>query len=94
MRAVYDAVSDHPLPPPAGLPKSILKVTDIKQVRAIMRSRTIEPHEDNEIADGRFRVAFKRAGDKLRDGAVIGVQGGLVWPTGKAVNGFTGTVLG
>jgi hypothetical protein len=89
MRALYDALVDHPLPTPAGLPKSITHVVDFKHVRALMRERFIPPHEDNEIADNRFRVAFKRAGDKLRDGAVIGVQGALVWPTGKPVNGFS-----
>lgn len=90
LTALYDALIDQPLPPPAGLPKSISKVADLKVVRQIMRDRTIAPHEDNAISDNRFRAAFKRAGDKLRDGAVIGVQGGLAWPTGKAVNGFTG----
>lgn len=94
MRALYDALNDRALPPPAGLPKSILKVTEHRLVRSIMREREIPQHEDNEVADGRFRVAFKRAADKLRDGAVIGVQGGLVWPTGKAVNGFTGPAMG
>jgi hypothetical protein len=94
MRALYDSLAEHPLPPPAGLPKSITKVVDSKHVRALMRERTIEPHEDNEVADNRFRVAFKRAGDKLRDGGVIGVQGALFWATGKPVNGFTGPTIG
>ena len=93
LKALYDAVDSNPLPPPAGLPRSILKVTDFKNVRAKMRERVIPPHEDNEIADGRFRTAFSRAGAKLRDGAVIGVQGALVWPTGKPVNGFSDPVI-
>lgn len=90
MRSLYDAMVDKPLPPPAGLPKSITKVVHHKDIRAVMRARMIEPHEDNEVSDTRFRQAFKRAGDKLRDGGVIGVQSGLIWPTGKPVNGFTG----
>jgi AAA domain len=93
IRALYDALASHPLPPPAGLPKSITKVTDFKNVRTMMRERVIPPHEDNDVADGRFRTAFSRAGAKLRDGAVIGVQGALVWPTGKPVNGFSAPVV-
>lgn len=89
MRSLYDALLDKPLPPPAGLPLSIAKVAHHKDIRAAMRTRMIEPHEDNSVADNRFRQAFKRAGDKLRDGGVIGVQSGLIWPTGKAVNGFS-----
>lgn len=93
VRALYDALVDHPLPPPAGLPKAIVNVTDFKNVRTRMRERVIPPHEDSDIADGRFRTAFSRAGAKLRDGGVIGVQGTLVWPTGKPVNGFTAPVM-
>lgn len=88
LRALYDAMAEHPMPPPVGLPKSIDKVVELRHVRQIMKERTIAPHEDSAQADTRFRVAFKRAGDALRDGAVIGVQGLLVWPTGKPVNGF------
>jgi hypothetical protein len=91
MRSLYDALVDHGVPPPAGLPKSIGKVVHHKDIRAAMRAKMIEPHEDSETSDNRFRQAFKRAGDKLRDGAVIGVQSGLIWPTGKPVQGFDGT---
>jgi hypothetical protein len=91
LRSLYDALVDHALPPPAGLPKSIAKVVHHKDIRASMRAKMIEPHEDNEVSDTRFRQAFKRAGDKLRDGGVIGVQSGLIWPTGKHVNGFSAT---
>lgn len=93
MRALYDALLERGLPPPAGLPGSIIKVTEIEKVRALMREKSIAPHEDNKVADTRFRVAFKRAGDKLRDGGVIGVQGMLLWPTGKPVRGFTERVV-
>jgi hypothetical protein len=62
-------------------------------VRTLMRERVIDPHEDKTVADNRFRGAYKRAGDKLRNGAVIGVQGRLVWYTGKPVNGFTGPMV-
>lgn len=94
MRALYDALVDHALPPPVGLPNAITKVVDIEHIRALVRERTIAPHEDTKVADNRFRVAFKRAGDKLRDGGVIGVQGLLIWPTGKPVNGFSGPTIG
>jgi len=89
MRALYDALVDHAVPPPVGLPKAIAKVVEQIHVRTLMRDRTISAHEDYDQANNRFRVAFKRAGDKLRDGGVIGVQGALLWPTGKLVNGFS-----
>lgn len=90
MRALFDCLIDHPLPPPAGLPASITKVTEVEKVRALMKERSIPAHENNDVADGRFRTAFSRAGAKLRDGSVIGKQGELVWATGKPVNGVTG----
>lgn len=90
MRALYDALVDHAAPPPAGLPAAITKVVEQRHVRALMRDRTIAPHEDSNVADGRFRTAFSRAGAKLRDGGVIGVQGALLWATGKPVNGLAG----
>ena len=93
LRALYDAIGDHPLPPPAGLPASITKVVEQRYVRERMRERYISPDEDSSNADSRFRMAFKRAGDKLRDGSVIGIQGNLLWPTGKPVNGFSGPVI-
>lgn len=93
LRAMFDALGDHGQPPPAGLPASITKVVDHVHVRTLMRERVIDPHEDKTVADNRFRGAYKRAGDKLRNGAVIGVQGRLLWYTGKAVNGFTGPMI-
>lgn len=89
IRALYDALDDHPSPPPVGLPKSITKVVEQQYVREVMRDRYISPHEDSSISDNRFRTAFKRAGDKLRDGGVIGTQGKLMWPTGKPVQGLS-----
>lgn len=91
LRALYDALIDHGLPPPVGLPKSVTKVVEHSNVRKLMRERVIPPHEDSSIADGRFRTAYSRAGAKLRDGGVIGVQGNLLWPTGKPVIGFNET---
>lgn len=89
LRALYDAILDHGQEPPVGLPKMITKVVEQRHIRHLMRQRTISPDEDTSVADGRFRVAFKRAGDKLRDGGVIGIQGNLLWPTGKVVMGFS-----
>ncbi len=93
MRALYESMIDHALPPPAGLPASVTKVVEFRRVRALMRERIIPAHEDNAIADGRFRTAFSRAGAKLRDGGVIGIQGNLLWPSGKPVNGVTGPTI-
>lgn len=90
LHALYEALSDHPLPPPAGLPASIARVVHVRSVYELMKSRYIDPQDDKEKADARFRQAFRRAANVLRDGAVIGVQGDLYWPTGKPVNGFTG----
>ena len=93
MRALFDALAEHGQSPPAGLPKSITKVVDSRHVRALMRERSIAAHEDNEVTDNRFRGAFKRAGDKLRDGGVLGVQGALFWHSGKHVQGFSGPMI-
>jgi hypothetical protein len=89
LHALYEALSEHPQPPPAGLPKEIARVVNYRHVYELMKSRFINPEDDQEKAAARFRQAFKRAATALRDGAVIGVQGELYWPTGKPVNGFT-----
>lgn len=89
LRALFDAIIDHGQEPPVGLPKSVIKVVEHQHVRLLMRDRVIDPHEDSTIAAGRFRTAYSRAGSKLRDGGVIGVQGNLLWPTGKPVQGFS-----
>src|SRR5258705_1581848 len=94
LRVLFDALADHGQPPPAGLPPSITKVVDHVHVRTLMRDRVIDPHEDKTVADNRFRGAYKRAGDKLRDGAVICIQRRLLWYSGKPVNGFTGPMIG
>lgn len=89
LHALYEALAEHPLPPPTGLPKEIARVVNYRHVYELMKSRFINPEEDQDKADARFRQAFRRAANALRDGAVIGVQGELFWPTGKPVNGFT-----
>jgi len=89
LHALYEALLSNPLPPPAGLPKTIAHVVHEKDVRQAMRDRFINPEDDPVKADQRFRQAFKRAADVLYDGAVIGKQGELMWPTGKPVNGFS-----
>jgi archaellum biogenesis ATPase FlaH len=93
LRALFDALAEHGQLPPANLPASIVKVVDHVHVRTLMRERVIDPHEDKTVADNRFRGAYKRAGDKLRDGAVIGIQGRLLWYTGKPINGFNGPMI-
>jgi hypothetical protein len=90
LHALYEALAEHPLPPPAGLPKEIARVVNREHVRAKMKERFISAEEDQAKADWRFRTAFKRAAETLRDAAIIGVQAELFWPTGKAVQGFSG----
>ncbi len=90
LQALYEALVDHPEPPPAGLPKSIAHVVHYRHVREAMKSRFINPEDDKEKADARFRQAYTRAANALRNGAVIGVQGDWFWATGKPVQGFTG----
>lgn len=90
LHSLYEALIDHAQPPPAGLPKEIAKVVNYRHVYELMKSRYIEPGDDKEKATARFRQTWKRAATALRDGAVIGVQGELFWPTGKPVQGFTG----
>ncbi|WP_456683513.1 hypothetical protein [Bradyrhizobium sp. S3.14.4] len=50
----------------------------------------VDSDTDEEAADNRFRGAFKRAGDKLRDAGIIGIQKPFWWATGKPVNGMGG----
>jgi hypothetical protein len=90
LHALYEALLERPLPPPMGLPKTIARVTHKSLVAEKMQQRYISAEDDSERAKARFRQAFKRAADVLRDGEVIGVQGELFWPTGKPVQGFTG----
>ncbi len=89
MQALLDAIVDHGQPAPAGLPQSITKVVNCSHVREIMRSRTIKPDADPKTAASSFRVAYMRAGNKLRDCGVLGVQGEFFWWTGKPVIGLS-----
>ncbi len=88
MRALFDALIEHGQSPPAGLPPSIMKAVDIRYVRDLMESRMISADADADKSESRFRVAFKRAADTLRNGAVIGVEQPLIWYTGKPVRGI------
>jgi hypothetical protein len=89
MHALFEALIDHGQPPPLKLPGEITKAVDIRHVRAAMKVRMISGEEDSTKADNRFRAAFKRAGDTLRRGGVIGFQNPLTWYTGKPVNGLS-----
>ena len=89
LEALFDALNDRGVPPPAGLPQSIARAVDLAEVRAKMRERYIISDEDSTKADNRFRQAFKRAGDALKAGKVIGYRQPLVWYTGRAVHGLT-----
>jgi hypothetical protein len=90
MQALFEALVDHGQPAPAGLPLSIGKVVKCSYVRELMRSRIIASDADTDIAATRFRVAYMRAGNKLRDGGVLGVKDDYFWFTGKPVVGLSG----
>ncbi|WP_225116868.1 AAA family ATPase [Bradyrhizobium sp. BRP22] len=90
MHALYDAIGEYGVAPPFPLPAAISKVVDVSYVRAAMRAKVVDSDTDEEAADNRFRGAFKRAGDKLRDAGIIGIQKPFWWATGKPVNGLGG----
>ena len=58
----------------------------------MMRVRYIVSEDDSSKADARFRQAFKRAGDALKAGKVIGYREPLLWYSGKSVHGFSATL--
>ncbi|MET3996035.1 hypothetical protein ABID65_007707 [Bradyrhizobium sp. S3.9.2] len=90
MHALYDALGDYGVAPPFPLPAAISKVVDVAHIRTAMRAKVVDSDTDEEAADNRFRGAFKRAGDKLRDAGIIGIQKPFWWATGKPVNGMGG----
>ncbi|WP_456856616.1 AAA family ATPase [Bradyrhizobium sp. USDA 4501] len=90
IHALYDALAEYGVPPPFPVPASISKVVDVGYVRDAMRSKMVDGDADTEAADGRFRAAFKRAGDRLRDAGIIGIQKPYWWATGKPVAGMGG----
>lgn len=90
MHALYDAIGDYGVVPPFQLPAAITKVVDVAYVRTAMRAKVVDSDADEEAADNRFRGAFKRSGDKLRDAGIIGIQKPYWWPTGKPVLGMSG----
>jgi hypothetical protein len=65
-------------------------VVEVSYVREMMRAKVVDDDEDVEASDNRFRANFKRAGDKLRDAGIIGIQKPYWWATGKPVNGMGG----
>ena len=91
MHALFDALAEYGISPPfTGLPATIVKVVDAAHVRDAMRKKVVDQDEDQEAADNRFRGTFKRAGDRLRDAGIIGIQKPYWWSTGKPVNGMGG----
>jgi hypothetical protein len=90
LQALFDALNEKGVTPPPslGLPVSITKAVSIAEVRARMKERYIALHEDSTKADNAFRAAFKRAGDALKAGAVIGYRAELFWYSGKPVHGL------
>jgi KaiC/GvpD/RAD55 family RecA-like ATPase len=90
MHALFDAINEYGVAPPFPVHASITKVVEVGHVRDLMRAKIVDDDEDVEAANGRFRATFKRAGDKLRDAKIIGIQKPYWWPTGKPVNGMGG----
>lgn len=93
MEALFEALNEVGVPPPAGLPAAIVKAVDLAEVRSRMRQRYVSGEEDSTKVDQRFRQAFKRAADALKGGKVIGYKQPLVWATGKPVRGLSATVV-
>lgn len=93
LEALFDALNEKAVPAPAQCPPSITKAVDIAEVRARMKDRYLAADEDTSKADGRFRQAFKRAGDALKAGSVIGFRNPLVWYTGKPVMGLNAVLV-
>jgi hypothetical protein len=87
LEALFDVLNERGVAPPSGLPASITRAAALADVRAKMRERYIQSKADN-----RFRQAFKRAGDALKAGKVIGYRDPLVWYSGKPVHGLTATL--
>jgi hypothetical protein len=90
LHALFDAINEYGVKPPFPVHNSITRVVDVAMVRAAMRAKVVDDDTDAEAADGRFRATFKRAGDKLRDAGIIGIQKPYWWATGKPVNGMGG----
>ncbi len=88
LHALFEALDERAVAAPADLPRSVTKAVDIDEVRQRMRSRYIATDDDPQKAETRFRQVFKRAGDALKTGAVIGFRKPLFWYTGKPVKGF------
>jgi hypothetical protein len=93
LEALFEALNEKGLPPPAGLPSAIARAADIAEVRARMKLRYITGDEDSSKADNRFRAAFKRAGDALKAGGVIGFRKPLFWFTGKPIVGMSPMIV-
>lgn len=89
LRALFDGLNEVGLDPPRGLPASITKAVHIDEVRTRMKALYIPASQDSSKAETSFRQAFKRAGDGLKEGAVVGFKNPLFWYTGKAVRGLT-----
>lgn len=88
LHALFEALNEHAVAAPADLPHGITKAVDLSYVRDKMKQRYIATDEDSTKAETRFRQVFKRAGDALKAGAVIGYRKPLCWYTGKPVKGF------
>ena len=90
LEALFEALNTKSVPTPASLalPEEITRVAEIEDVRSFMRERYVPVDEESTKADNRFRQAFKRAGDKLKAGKVIGFKNPYFWYAGKPIVGM------
>ncbi len=89
LEALFETLNTRAVAAPSDLPPSITRAVDIADVREAMRSRFLSGEGDSTKEDSRFRQAFKRAGDALKAGAVIGYRKPLCWYTHKPVHGLS-----
>jgi len=88
MRALFAALEEHGVPPPPKLPRSVSRAVEQAHVRAKMREMMPNPDGDEKKQDDRFRTAYSRAFNSLRDARVIGVEDPVVWYANKPVVGL------
>lgn len=95
LEALFEALNGKGIPTPASLslPEAITRVAELEEVRALMRERYLSADDDSAKADNRFRQAFKRAGDSLKAGKVIGFKNPYFWYAGKPIVGMASNVV-
>lgn len=95
LEALFEALNAKGIPVPVNfnLPEAITRVVDIADLRNAMRERFVPLDEETSKADNRFRQAFKRAGDTLKAGKVIGFKNPYFWYADKPIVGMATSPL-